>query len=99
MSASTTYAWWWPICERRTGYGRRRRRGLHVPVWWRGKAPSPHNLPLYALGGGIPDQFVDLQAEPRGNVVGEDPLRQLLRIKEAVRGISRARGNLFERGG
>jgi hypothetical protein len=54
---------------------------------------------LHTLGGGIPDQFVDLQAEPRGYVVGEDPLRELLWIEEAVGSVSRAGGGLFERGG
>src|SRR5450756_469862 len=56
-------------------------------------------IKLHTLGGGIPDQFVDLQAEPRGNFVGEDPLREFLRIEEAVRSVSRAGGRLFDRGG
>src|SRR5208282_1791504 len=39
----------------------------------------------------------DLQAEPRRNVVGQDPLRQFLRIEEAVRSVARTGGRLFKR--
>src|SRR5580704_7766669 len=34
-----------------------------------------------ALGGGMPDEFVELQAEPDGEIVGEDPFDQLLWIE------------------
>ena len=32
---------------------------------------------LDALGGGVPDEFVELQAEPDGEFVGKDPFDEL----------------------
>ena len=69
-----------------------------LPVWWRGFALPPHNRPLHALGGGIPDQFVYLQAEPRRDVVVENPLGEFLRVKKTMRSVSRAGSAFLERG-
>ena len=60
----------------------------------RASRPSPHFLDPF--GGGIPNQFVNLQAEARGDVVGEDPLGEFLGIEQAVRSVARAGGGFFE---
>jgi hypothetical protein len=36
---------------------------------------------LDAAGGGVPDEFVELEAEADGEVVGEDPFDELLCLK------------------
>src|SRR5258708_12818446 len=53
---------------------------------------------LHALGGWVPDQFVNLQAKAGGDIVGQDPLRQVFRVEQAVRRIASAR-RVFAEGG
>src|ERR1700683_676764 len=60
---------------------------------------SISGLPLYTLGGRVPDQLVDLQAEPRWDIVGENPFGEFCRVKKTMRGIARSGSSLFERRG
>lgn len=50
----------------------------------------------HAFGGGIPDEFVDLEAEAGGDVVGQDPFGELLGVEEAMGGVAGAAGFFLE---
>src|SRR5689334_18932012 len=55
-----------------------------------GLAQSDNHKPSNPFGLWLPDELVDLQAEANTQAVFEDPLRELLRIEQAVRGVASA---------
>src|ERR1700722_17512843 len=49
---------------------------------------SERNRSSDAFYGRIPNELMQLQAEPAGNVVGKHPLRQFLRVEQTVRTVA-----------
>src|SRR5579872_3160919 len=54
---------------------------------------------LDSLKGRVPYKFVQLESEAGGDVVGDDPFGQLLRIEQAVRTVAGAGGVFAEHRG
>ena len=52
---------------------------------------------LDALNGRIPNEFMNLQAQPCRYIIGEHPLRQLLGIEQAMRRVAGA-SRVFAKG-